>query len=293
MLPIRLMIGGAPKAGTTSLLRYLNQHPALAFHPQHEMTYFLSDQEHAIGEAGAMARYYEAAGTAIPCAKHVMLMYSPKATTRLDAVCPDVRVVLVLRHPVDRAYSGYWYLRSLGRESLPTFEQALAAEPARLENGWEQGRNWAYQFNGDYEPHVRRQFERFGRERVHVYCTEDIAERPLELCRELFAALGVDADFAPQVSHRHNTAAAARSPFVARWIARVLRPGNRLKRAVRRLVPDPLAYRIRHTVLKLNARAFTPRPMDPATRARLLEYFAPSNERLARLLGRNLDAWNR
>jgi sulfotransferase family protein len=289
------MVVGAHKAGSTSLYRYLAQHPAILSHPQSEMSFFLNDHEFEEGFGRAGSRYFgvDVEGSGVRIAKHVMLMYSATAVQRLHDHNPRARLVVVLRHPVSRAYSAFWYARRMGWEPISSFEAALAAEPGRLREGWLRWRSCAYVHNGKYLPHVRRLLETHGPENVRLLLTEDLIKAGPKLYQEFFSFLQVDPSFGVQTAVRHNPAVQARSSLAARWVGRFLAPGNRLRRVIRKALPDSLAYRARHALLRLNEREFTPPPMAEATRRRLLEEFAPENHALAALLGRDLSAWER
>jgi Sulfotransferase domain len=292
------MLVGAPKAGTTSLYRYAAQHPKLTSHRQREMAFFFSDEEYPRGYDACAAKYFPDArdkqpGRTTPLAKHVFTMYSPAAVKRLEAHNPDIHVFALLRDPVQRAYSSYWYARRRGWESARTFEQAIAWEANRPADGWLPDRDRMHMRVGVYHPHVKRLLDTFGEDRVHVFLTDDLTADAARLCRVIFESAGVDPGFTPDLTRTHNPAAAARSEPVARAVAGLLKSRGPVKRALRRLIPHGLARRTRHALLRLNEKPFTPPPMNEQTRQRLAEHFAPHNEALSQLIGRDLSAWSR
>ena len=144
---------------------------------------------------------------------------------------------------------------------------------------------------GVYHPHIHRLMETFGQERVHVLLNDDLARDAAALCRSIYDALGVDPTFTPDLTRAHNPAAAARSRAVARTVAGVLKSKNPVKRTIRKLIPHALARRARHALLSFNEKPFTPPPMHDDTRRRLADHFAPHNEILAQLIGRDLSSW--
>jgi len=293
--PIRAMLVGAPKAGTTSLYRYAAQHPEITRHAQREMAFFFSDDEYQRGYDAGEAKYFPGAPAEqiTPLAKHVFTMYSPAALDRLKEHNPDTHVFALLRDPVRRAYSSYWYARRRGWESAQTFEQAIKWEADQPADGWLTKRDRMHLRVGVYHPHVKHLIETFGCERVHVFLTEDLAADAARLCRSIFEAAGVDPGFAPDMTTTHNPAAAARSESAARAVAGVLKSKGPVKRAVRLLIPHGLARRARHALLRLNEKPFDPPPMNTGTRGRLIAHFAPHNDALSQLIGRNLSAWSR
>ncbi|MYF98551.1 sulfotransferase, partial [Candidatus Poribacteria bacterium] len=134
---IPFMIVGSQKSGTSSLLRYLAQHPEIYAHPQPEMTYFLHDHEYEKGFKSAYNKYYsECPDNNRLIAKNVMVMCSPERIQRIYEHNPEMHLVVLLREPVARAYSAYWWARRRGWENIKSFEEALEAEDKRLKDDW-------------------------------------------------------------------------------------------------------------------------------------------------------------
>ncbi len=293
---IRAMLVGAPKAGTTSLYRYAVQHPNLLGHPQRELSYFFSNEEYNSGYDAATAKYFPSptAEKALPLAKHVFTMYSPSAITRLKEHNPHTHVFALLRDPVRRAYSSFWYAKRRGWDTAKTFEQAIQWEADQTTgDDWLTNRDRMHLHVGIYHPHINNLLDTFGKDQVHIFLTDDLASDAAKLCRSIYQATGVDPTFTPDLIQNHNTASAARSEPAARALASVLKSKNPLKRAIRKLIPHSLARRTRHALLALNEKPFTPPPMNEDTRRKLIDHFAPHNEQLAQLIGRDLSIWSR
>jgi len=290
-----LFIGGAHKAGTTALFQALAQHPGLCAHEASELTFFVEDGEHAqgFGSRAWLRHVPPEAGTRPFVAKHVKLMYRRVALERLAAAAPEVRLVLVLRDPIERARSAYWHARSHGREELPSFEAALAAEEGRLSAGRVPWHDTAYFQNGCYAGPVRTAREVLGGERVDVWFLEELRAAFETRVGELYARLGVEPDFRPDRRRGANRATRARSEPLARALARVFDSRGRWKRALRRCVPDGLAVRLRHGLLRWNTREAEAPPLLPDTVASLRARYRAPNQELAAVLGRGLpSSWN-
>jgi hypothetical protein len=288
--PIQMMIAGAQKAGTSSLVRYLGQHPQVCSFPHREFSYFVNDGEYVKGYEQIFHTYFGnrcSAGMAI-VAKSVGIMYLPEAVHRLYAHNPDVDLVFLLRNPVDRAYSAYWYARRMGWEPLDSFEEALKAGTERFQGNWLQERGCMYHQRGKYAEYLPLFFEMFGREQIHIYLLEDLKADTKGLCRHLYQVLGIDPSFTPDVTRRHNRAAAARS----QWLARLMASDSGMRSGLRRLLPRRVRYRVRHVARRLNERVLSPPPMDPETRMDLIDYFRPFNAQLGELLHRDLSHWD-
>lgn len=287
--PLDLMIGGAQKAATSSLKAYLGQHPQVCTHAEREFTCFINDELHRRGYEAIYPDFFPPAGPEQRLlAKSVGVMHLPEAADRLHAHNPDMTVLFLLRHPVDRAYSAYWFARRKGWEPADTFEAALDAGPERFAGDWVRQRNCAYLERSAYVEPIRRFRDRFGEERVMVFLLDDLKRDAAAVCRSVFEAMGVDPSFEPDLHARRNAAAEAYSPQVARMLA----SRNPLKRALRRVLPG-VAPRLKKAVQRFNERSFEPPPMAPETRARLIEHFRAHNDELAALLGRDLEHWIR
>ena len=297
------MIVGAQKAGTSSLLRYLAQHPDIYTHAQPEMTFFLQDREYSRGYESAFAKYFagkydhdDIANKRL-IAKNVMVMHSTEVMQRIYEHNPEMHLVILLREPVARAYSAYWWARRRGWENIRTYEEALAAEEARLNEDWFKWRQCAYQYNGIYYPHVKNLITQFGLNNVHCILTDDLKGNAQAVCQQLFMHIGVHPDFKPVIGERHNQAAMPRSERFNYLFTQFLASHNPLRRAIRKLLPDATAYKLRKAILDWNDKPqknlnSTPPPLNPETREQQMAYFKPFNEQLAELLGRDLSAWN-
>jgi hypothetical protein len=300
---IQLMIVGAQKSGTSSLFRYLAQHPDIHTHAQPEMTFFLQAREYTRGYEWAFAKYFAGEQDRGEfedkqlVAKNVMVMHSPEVMQRIYEHNPDIHLVILLREPVARAYSAYWWARRKGWENIKTYEDALAAEEARLNEDLFKWRQCAYQYNSIYYPHVKNLITQFGSSRVHCILTDDLKENAQAVCQQLFEHIGVRTDFKPVIGERHNQAAMPRSERFNYLFTQFLASHNPLRRAIRKLVPDATAYKLRKAILdwndkpQKNMQSVLP-PLNPETRERQMAYFKPFNKQLAELLGRDLSSWD-
>lgn len=289
MQHIQMMIVGAQKAGTSSLVRYLGQHPQVCTHRTGEFTFFVNDEEYKSDYEKLFPFYF---GDCDPEARFIVaksagVMYLPEAIRRLYKHNPDIEIVILLRNPVDRAYSAYCFARQRGWEPLTSFEAALAAGIERFKGNWIQERGCMYLGRGEYVRYLPLLYETFGEEHVHVFLTEDLKDDAENVCHQCFQALGVDPDFTPDVAQRHNEAATVRYERLARLIS-----VSPLKRVFSHLIPHALRYRIKNSLRELNRQEATPQPMNPETRLEMIKHFEPFNAKLSELLGRDLSHWD-
>ncbi|HSK15807.1 MAG TPA: sulfotransferase domain-containing protein [Gaiellaceae bacterium] len=284
---VGIAIVGAPKCATTSMLRYLGQHPELHDHPQAECDYFLNEAEFERGWERAHERYFpDDPGPPVKLvAKRALMLYDEGSLTRLAAHNPAAIVTAVLRSPVDRAYSAYTFARLRGWQKPEPFEAAIEAELAEgpFADADPHGPG-GYLSTSVYLPHVRKLLDVFPAEQVQLVTTEELAADSGDgaVWTTLFTAAGVDAGFVPQHEVRYNVAAKPRSERVAQ----VLASKTGAVGFVRRVAPARVLDRARKVTSAVIDKPAEVEGMAAETRARLEEFFRPFNRELEDLLGR-------
>jgi hypothetical protein len=291
---IDVMIAGAQKAGTTSLAHYLGGLPSIVTHPDLEFPWFVNPDRYGSYEEAFRQHYRtDPQPEQHVLAKSVGVMFHEKALHRLYDHNSGCRVVVILRDPVDRAWSAYWYLRRVGIETAPTFEQALGLETIRLKANFEANHHLAYRGRGDYLPQLRRLHSVLSREQVYVCLFDDLQSDASSLCAALAQWLDVDTVpvMAGGTGERHNEAAGVRSPRMARVLNQ---PAPALRRMARWIPPRARAL-VRHytwdRLISANEQPLASAPLSEETEQTLRAWFRPRNEALADYLGRDISAW--
>jgi hypothetical protein len=289
---------GAAKSGTTSLYAYLRQHPAVFMPEVKEPRYFAyvdeppemkgpgdeDANERAVFTFDAYRALFAdvadetAVGEASP-----NYLYSETAPCRIHERLPKAQLFVVLRDPVERAYSHYLHLRGSGREPLDSFTEALEKEDERRRKGWEW--SWHYREMGFYHHQLQRYLDRFDREQLTVYLFEDFVEDNLAVTRDIFRRLGVDDSFEPNTSLRYRTTG---EPLSDRFQQFLYNPDNVLRRLSRYVLPK--SVRDRWLIILKNANL--QKPLLPTeVRERLIETYRPDILRLQDLIDRDLSDW--
>jgi hypothetical protein len=205
-----------------------------------------------------------------------------------------MKVILLLRNPIDRAYSSYRFLRQRGIEPLPTFEEAIAEEPRRLaESAGDLRRTvrWGYVTPGYYIESVKQLYSLFGPERVQVYQFEKLKQVPGPICEDLFRWLGVDPAFVPDVKERFNVTKEARNEHFARWFVRSNDKGTRVKHLLRKIFPAGFLTEMKYRASKINSRPAQGVDLHPQTRQMLAKKFRDTNRALAEVVDIDLTLW--
>jgi hypothetical protein len=186
------LIVGAQRCGTTSLFKTLSQHPAVIPAVLHKgVHYFDTDSDRSLSwylghfptlrRAAAIERrtgVRPLTGESSP-----FYMFHPSASARIAAALPEVKLLVLLRDPVERAYSAHAHELARGFETEP-FERALELEPARISGERERMladpgyvshhfRHNAYVTRGQYIEQLRTLEDVFGRDRMLVIDSDE------------------------------------------------------------------------------------------------------------------------
>jgi hypothetical protein len=291
--PIDLMIIGTQKAGTTSLLRYLSQHPQICVRPHNEIIFFRNDEMYERGYSYAWEKYFNkcSVNKAI-VAKDVMAMYSEKALKRIKEHNPQMILVILLRNPVARAYSAYWYVRRQGWEPIKSFEAALEAEKYRLKEGWTKWYRNAYIYNSIYYPHIKTIFDNFDKICIKIYLSEWLKTDPIKICKDIYSILQLNENFTPDTSVNYNKQALPRSDILGRIINFLFTKGKPISAVIKNILTEEKIIGLRHFIWKLNTREGKIPLMNPHTKKWLLEYIRPYNLSLQELTGIDVSHWD-
>lgn len=274
-LPNFLIIG-APRCGTTSLSSYLSDHPDVFIATQKEVHYF--DYNYKRGVDWYRAQFDRVGEERLVGEASPRYMFDELAMQRMAALMPDIRLVAILREPVARAYSMYWFRRGLLGEEQ-SFEDAIEEE---LQPGFvPKGRRWPLLLEtSTYLPALERVCRFYPRSSLLVLLLEDLRTDPEKTFGSLCEFLGVDASVKPAgLGKPVNKTHRIRNRYLYRTMLRM--------RAWRRL-PFRLGYRID----EWNRATFTYPDMDPRTKERMRAMFSEHNAALAAWLGRDLSVWD-
>jgi hypothetical protein len=290
---------GAQKAGTTALYHYLRQHPEVYMPEVKEPGFFAFEGEeldyrNAAGDPASICSYtitdpeeykrlFDGVGKETAVGEATTLyLHSEKAVSRIRTHVPDAKIIAVLRHPVDRAYSAYMHAIRKGQEPIDDFETALEAEARRIQDGW--GFLWRYETLSRYAAPVRRYLEAFGREQVRVYLFEDFVEAPSALVQDVYDFIGCDPGFEPDTDVRYNASGTPKRQWVEWFLGRP----HTVKEVIKPLIPESLRKR---TAIWLRNQNLEKPKLSQHARQRLAHRFEDDIRELQTLLDRDLCHW--
>ncbi len=186
------ILGGAQKSGTTALHYFLNRHPDITMGDQQEIHFFdndamfVSDVDYEqLHKHYALLAPSTIAGDCTPS-----YMYHEPAVERIWRYNPEIKLLIILRNPVERAFAHWNMQRFKGREPLDFFD-AVREEQTRIGGAPPaEARRFAYIDRGFYGLQLARIFKLFSRDQVKVIKFEEFQKKQLETLASIFLFLG-------------------------------------------------------------------------------------------------------
>ena len=277
---------GASKSGTTWLTDCLFEHPEVSFSEPKEVRYF--------NETVSFARKYINKDHNksfswykkhfLHCKKDNLIgefsphyLHDKTAPALIKEHFPDVKLIVCLRNPMDRAYSEYGMHRYYTLAEKRTFEDALEEEAEYIGKGL-------------YFEQLQRVLQYFSKDRMHVILFDDIVADPESVLKKLFEFLGVDASLAPElIQQKSNILKKVRFRCVLDIMETVTRSLIYLRLSF--LVRFMKQMGVKRTIISLNSVPFKQPAMNPVTRDQLRNVFKEDISNLEKLLNLDLSHW--
>lgn len=268
---------GAQKCATSWMHSVLGVHPQVGVSDPKEVDFFSYYFDR--GYQWYERHFSHLADCVARCDTSPSYFYDPRAAERAWGYNNELKIIVLLRDPVARAYSNHLHEVIKGNIESQSFEEGLLNNPAYLEQG-------------RYYTHLKRWVDTFGPQQVLVLIAEEIFADPVRSAASVYDFVGVNANFVSAVaSERRNVSDVARSP----GLRRALRSGGDL---MRRVGLEEQLVRIKSTspvagILKANSADIRDQvlPMQESTKHHLSEYFAPEVLELVDMLGRQSLPW--
>lgn len=289
---VNFLIVGAARSGSTSLYDYLNQHPDI-FMPTMKEPHYFSGVSHIMQSyEDYLSLFNGYNGEKMIGEASTSYLLVPETAQKIFDTLGRIKIIILLRNPVERAFSN-WHLEHLHktRETL-SFEEALEKEEDRYNH-----RNdlffWPgimYFRSGLYFEQVKRYYEIFGRGQVKVLIFEEFVDQPVKWTKEVFRFLGVDSTITPNIT-QNNAAHQPKYPglydFLSTPPSFLLNLFNRLPKTIKNQ-----AYNFLSKLHRSNRKPLQNKlKINPETYTALMEKYIPDIENLEGLLERDLSIW--
>lgn len=263
--------------------QYLDEHPQVFMSAIKETNFFAFEGQQVERYAAGRKRdrfpvtnledyqrLFETAGDAMAIGESSPLyMESPVAAANIRRVIPGAKIVVSLRHPADRAISGYQMkLRHGGKTQAP--DDAFSLEAHCVQASF-------------YYENLKRYYDLFPPEQIKVILFDDFANNPLRLMQDLYGFLDVDADVAPDVKRKHNVGVVPRRGWLNRFLT-----NRHMRSLLDPVIPDALR-KMAKTLHHENM--VKPPPVSPEQRRHIATLFREDVLRVQELIGRDLEGW--
>jgi len=203
------IIVGAQKAGTTSLFDYLSKHPQLSPPNKKEIHYFDGGLDPEIDTYKKGERWYRS---------HFLLksklnqnktfeasplyLFNPLAPARINKLLPNVKLIILLRNPVERAISQYHHGNKKEKWDDAPILEAMKMEEERIKEDLETKNykskryiKYSYKARGKYREQLERYFNLFPKENILIINSEVFFQNPRDVLKDVLKFVGVDAKF--------------------------------------------------------------------------------------------------
>jgi len=290
------LIVGAAKSGTTSLFHYLNQHPEVYIPEVKECRFFsqLPKNFNGLGaeffpnsgitdeqEYFSLFKGYE--DKICGDISNDYLYYYEESIKNIKKYLGDeVKIIIILRNPIDRAYSNYMHHIRDGWEDVD-FSTALDNEENRIKNNW----GWSYHYvkTGMYFKQVKAYLENF--KNVQIYLYEDLKNVD-DVLKNMYAFLEVEPIIKLEKVKEYNVSGYPKNKFIHNFLNNDNFIKSFFKPIVKSLLPKET---IQNLISNIKNKNLEKKPMKKETREKLKGIFKEDINSLSKLINRDLSHW--
>ena len=286
---VNTFIVGMPKAGTTSLHRYLSEHPDTCMAPDKEPHFFSVDLLQEGADFHGYPKYTryptvedyhslfaERGSASIIGESSVFYLFSESAAKEIYKYNSEAKIIIMLREPVAFLYSLHSQGLYSGNETEDDFATALELESVRRQ-GRQLPKTVHFPSRLFYRDHwkiadqIKRFVDIFGTEQVHVIVFDDFKSDTETEVRAVMEFLGLDTKYMPNlVNHNANTA------MRSRRLARVIQdPSHPITSTAKKLLPKMIWKQGKVLLKKINTDHSSRSPMDTTLKNRLRQDARP------------------
>jgi hypothetical protein len=290
ILPTFLIVG-VQKAGTTSIYNYLQAHPQVYMSPVKETNFLERDWEeieaaqqnkNGIISLEDYAKLFEgvkdeiAIGEASP---NYIFNYQSSAE-RIKKYVPQAQLIIVLRNPIERAYSDYlMHLRdAIGYRPLAEQIKNSAHKSFILRKGFY------------YEP-IKYYLDVFGWEKIKVFFYDDLCQNSQQFMQEMYGYIGVDPNFKVDTSEKVQTAKIPKNQAINNLLQRQNPLRTFAATTLKTMIPLETRQKIRDRLINLNSQSKKEVPLSPEERQQLIELYQEDILKLQDLIDKDLSHW--
>ena len=289
-MKVDFFIAGAPKAGTTSLYHYLNEHPEISMSSQKEPDYF-SDSDiqnegmyYGKNRIDTIKKYHalfdDNLESKLKGEASVSYLFYKNVPQKIKTYNPDAKIIIMLRDPIDRAFSHYLMDYRLGLVS-DSFEDIIDQKSVH-----KNAKLFYQQYVelSEYANQVKRYLDVFNEKEILFIEYEDLKMDVLGIVKKTYLFLGVNQAYVPDVNKKHNTYTMPKNRIIRFIYSFVI-----LRNILSLFFPKNLVDRLRTALFKNDKK---PKPLDK-TRNRLKQLFINDVNALGEILNKDFSRWTK
>ena len=273
------IIIGVAKSGTTALYQYLSEHPDIFMSHLKETNFFAysaGDKQQNINNEFNIknweqycALFDDATDGQLTGEASPLYFESNIAPKNIKSTLPEVKLILSLRNPVDRAFSGYLMHLRNGRAKTD-INNAFTIDKHYVQAGF-------------YADRIANYLVHFPRDQIKIVLFYDLVKSPISVCSEIFSFLGVDKSFVPNIGVKHNEG----SYPISSVMNYIINLGARFK-ILRRILPRFLLV----TVKSLKEKNLGPKPeISVKVKDRLKALYRDDIQQTSQIIEKDLSRW--
>ena len=289
-MKVDFFIVGAPKSGTTSLYHYLNEHPEISMSSQKEPDYF-SDADiqnegmyYGKNRIDTSKKYHslfdDNSESKLKGEASVSYLFYKNVPQKIKSYNPEAKIIIMLRDPIDRAFSHYLMDYRLGLVS-DTFEDIIDQKSVH-----KNAKLFYQQYIelSEYANQVKRYLNVFDGKEILFIEYEDLKMDVLGIVKKTYLFLGVNQGYEPDVNKKHNTYTMPKNSIIRFMYSFVI-----LRNILSFFFPKNLVDRFRAALFKNNKKPV----LLYETRNRLRKLFTNDVNSLGEMLNKDFSRWTK
>lgn len=269
---------GAAKCATTWIYECLKEHPQIELAPKDQKDKVLFFKDPDSREMKEYRSWFRREDT-VKGDFHVHYLESEQALRRMKKHNENMKVIVCLRNPVERAWSHYNYYKFSSEQPEISFEEAAKKEPEIIDSGL-------------YYKHLKKYYHAFDDSNILILIFEDLKEDQLNFIQNIYHFLGVKQDFTPPSLDLQINPTSFKQTGLGRLLhQRIAKPLLKNTKWAWNLKESVVAKKIIGGFSEAWGESKERKEMKPQMQKKLRNYYRGDIQKLEELTGRDLTSW--
>ena len=281
-MKVNLLLIGAGRSGTTTLYEHLKQHPEICFSNMKEIPYFSVEDIYTRGDLYYHS-FFKCTEKKVIASSDTYLLIDKEAPNRIVQYNPDMKLIVLLREPVERAYSSYIYALNNGHEkNNVSFKDSFEKEQENInQKNIITQNNLGHFYTGLYYKHISYWMQFFPKENFLLLKTEDLKNNYQEVLKSVCTFLGIS-EFKESTDIKTNQASGAKCMFIHQFF---INRDQVFRKILRKIIPDSIKKRVFNSgliekIVHINRKQNSYPKLTEEERNIVSNYFVEDSEKL-------------